>query len=75
MDILRCQVRVVGGDEYGPCGAEAKAFETVVLETPALTVAFLVCDQHASAAAEDIGFKNNDELREHVRFFGAEPAF
>ena len=39
--------------------------------------AFLMCADHAvgSVAAEEIGLKANHELREHVRFLGAEPAF
>jgi hypothetical protein len=34
-----------------------------------------MCSAHASGSADEIGLKANEELREHVRYLGAEPAF
>jgi hypothetical protein len=78
MDILRCQVRVLVRDSYGPCGAEAKRFEIVHIEPSqplAGDWAILLCEKHATEDDEEIGMKPNHELREHVRFLGAEPTF
>jgi hypothetical protein len=75
VDILRCQVRTLVAGSYGPCGAEARKFQIVDLEGQDEPYSFVVCDEHANRDAEDIGLKSNDELREHIRFLGATPAF
>jgi hypothetical protein len=76
-DILRCQVRVLSGGGYTACGAEATRFEIHRPggKLPHDDYAFLACSEHASSATEEIGMKSNNELRELVRFKGAEPAF
>jgi hypothetical protein len=77
--ILRCQVRVLIGDGYAACGAEATHFSIIrpAVRLPYDDYAFLMCDDHASGSnsAEAIGLKANDELRDYVRFLHAEPAF
>jgi hypothetical protein len=78
VDILRCQVRTFAGNSYGSCAAEAKRFQIVHVEDSkpfAGTWAILLCQRHATDEDEEIGMNSNDELREHVRFLGAEPTF
>jgi len=75
--VLRCQVRVRNGGRYTACGAEAARFEIHRPggKLPDDDYAFLACSEHASSASEEIGMRSNSELRELVRFKGAEPAF
>jgi hypothetical protein len=75
--ILRCQVRVFAGGAYGSCGGEATHFAIVrpTSGLPGDDYAFLMCSNHASGVAEEIGLKPNHELRDHVRHLGARPAF
>jgi hypothetical protein len=75
VEIFRCQVRVPASNGMSPCAAEATYWDSYEVKTPAGAFAVLLCADHAGPSAESIGSKSNDELRSHVRFFGAEPQF
>jgi hypothetical protein len=75
-NIFRYQVRILSGGGYTAWGAEATRFEIhrPGWKLPHDHYAFLTCSEHVSSASEEIGMKSNNELRELVRFDGAEPA-
>jgi hypothetical protein len=75
VDALGCQVRTFEAGSYGPCGREVSRFEMRQRHEPEENYAFVVCDRHANDSAEDIGTRTAEELRDHVRSLGAEPAF
>lgn len=57
------------------CAAEATHWDSFELETPSGSWAVLLCTEHALPTSEEIGAKANPELREHVKFHGAQPTF
>lgn len=84
MDGVSCQLRVLKGDSYAPCGAEAVAsqFYTLPDSLPGygdppgpVALALALCERHKNEGAEQIGERSADELRTDVTSGGASPGF
>lgn len=82
LDVLRCQIRVLEGEQYATCATEATHYAVVRLgsrrpDEDTEDYAILLCETHAagSPAADSIGHRSNTELRDHIKYLKAEPAF